>query len=580
MTQPHRPSVHIPEGFETDQSIGTSSAVFLDGRQFRALEVRRKRLFIVGFGFACAYLLMAFQLFNLTVMSQDEKAAPVRYVASDDQVYRRDIVDRNGQLVATNLMLTTLYADGREILDPGEAARALLKVFPSLDFEILQTKLNSPRAYIVLKHGLSPRQHASVHALGIPGFHFREQPRRIYPKGALVSHVVGFVGSENNGLIGLEKSMNADLLGSERRAPVELSLDLRIQYIVRDELIKSMQTFKAKAASGIVMDVNTGEILSIVSLPDFDPNDIDGASDNALFNRATLGVYEMGSTFKAFNTAMALDSGTIGIEDQFDATKPYKVANRTISDLHPENRWLSVSEVFMVSSNIGSARIAHQIGANAQEEFLGRLGLFDRPQIELPEIGRPLLPIKWGPTETATVSYGHGISVSPLSITTALAALVNGGMKIEPTLLLDRIDEDYEPEQVVTEETSRQMRRLMRQVVVQGTGGKADVPGYSVGGKTGTAEKAIGGSYNRKALITSFAAIFPAENPKYLVLAVLDEPKGIKSTHGFRAAGWNAAPTAGAIIERSAPVLGVRPNAEVSPFAMAEEYAAKLASGE
>lgn len=563
-----RSIVHVPRGFGFAERSGQTGPTFLDSRQLRALAMRRQRLVALGSMFAIAGLVLTFQLVNLAIFSEDNdrRRVPYRVSTSDAQV-RRDITDRNDQLLATNLKTVTLYADARDIRDADEAARQLMSVFPEFDHHALSQKLSTGRAWVVLRHDLTPRQHADVHALGIPGFHFEARPRRVYPKGSLVSHIVGFVGSEGNGLIGLEKTLNEELVSQDERTPVELSIDLRVQYIMRDELAASMQEFKAKAATGLVMDVNTGEILAMVSLPDFDPNDIDNTNPNQLFNRATLGVYEMGSTFKAFNTAMALDTGQINIEDRFDATGPYKVANRTIHDLHPENRWLTVSEVFMVSSNIGSARIAHQVGAQVQSEFLQRLGLFDRAVVEIPEIGRPLLPIKWGPTETATVSYGHGISVSPLSIAAAMASLINGGFKIEPTVLRQRnFDADARP-RVVRTETSTQMRRLMRQVVTQGTGSKADVPGYSVGGKTGTADKPSAGGYNRRTLITSFVGIFPSNNPQYLVLAVLDEPQGTKDTWGYRAAGWNAAPTVGAVVRRAAPIMGVRPGFEVSPFA-------------
>lgn len=563
-----RSTVHVPQGFGSALRSGSAGPTFLDSSQHRALAMRRHRLVVLGSLFGVAWLVLTFQLFNLAVFSVDKDQGSVPYrIAGTDRQMRRDIVDRNAQLLATNLKTVTLYADARDIRDPGEAARQLMSVFPEYDHRALTKKLSSDRAWVALRNDLTPRQHADVHALGIPGFRFEANQRRIYPKGSLVSHVVGFVGTESNGLIGLERTLNDELAAPGDKSPVELSIDLRVQYVLRDELARSMHHFKAKAATGLMLDVNTGEILAMVSLPDFDPNAIENATKGQLFNRATMGVYEMGSTFKAFNTAMALDSGKIGIEDRFDASAPYRVANRTIHDSHPENRWLSVSEVFMVSSNIGSARIAHQLGADVQSEFLERLGLFDRASVEIPEIGRPLLPIKWGPTETATVSYGHGISVSPLSIASAMASLVNGGYKIEPTVLRLQNFDAGKRTRVVRAETSRQMRRLMRQVVTQGTGGKADVPGYSVGGKTGTADKPSAGGYNKSKQMTSFVGVFPSNKPQYLVLAVLDEPKGLKSTHGFRGAGWNSAPTVGSIIERTAPILGVHPSFEVSPFA-------------
>lgn len=555
-----RGRVHIPESLSQIDRPLPKQSMYFDGTQQSMLEMRRGRLLVLSGLFMSVFLLIGIRLIDLTILSDDRTVRVSHMENSLTPIpMRRGLVDRNGNIIAADLRTVSLFADARDIQDPKEAAEALTRVLPHLDKGNLEAKFASKRPFVWVERDLAPKQHAAVLSLGLAGLHFQADRRRVYPNGSLVAQVIGYVGIDNDGLAGLEKSLDDELLRADDPAPVALTLDLRVQHVLREELMKSMAAFHAIAASGMVMDVNTGEVLAMVSLPDFDPNDFQSASNNEKFNRVTLGVYEMGSTFKAFNTAMVLDAGVANLEDKFDATKPYVTGGRTIHDFHGENKWLTVTEIFKHSSNIGSARMAHMAGVDVQTEFLQRLGLFDMPQLEVPELGRPLLPAKWGPTETATVSYGHGISVTPLQTVAAMSALVNGGYEVHPTLVQADIKDTGTRKRVVKEMTSRQMRRLMREVVLDGTASRADVPGYSVAGKTGTAEKASAGGYLKKALLTSFVGVFPTESPRYIVLVVLDEPKGTPQTYGYRTAGWNAAPTVGNVVRRMAPIMGMRP---------------------
>ncbi len=560
----NRNTVHVPLDLGEPKRPHPERMIYLDGPQQLALDTRRSRLGIVMAVFAVAFAILGFRLAELSMFNVDRDVRLARQTGyTEPVIFRRNVVDRHGNIIAADLGTMSLFADGRDILDAQVATDALVGLFPDINPQKTLQKLSSGRPFVWVRRDLTPVQQAEVNGLGIPGLYFKADRRRVYTNGPLVSHVIGYVGTDNVGLAGIERSMEKKLLDPSTTEPLALTLDLRVQHVLRQELNAAIDEFKAIGASGVVLDANSGEILAMVSLPDYDPNDFRKAKPNQLFNRASLGVYEMGSTFKAFNTAMALDAGVVRLTDSIDATKPYKVANRIIHDFHPENRWLTVGEVFMYSSNIGSARIAHRVGASKQEEFLHRLGLLDRSGIELAEVGSPLLPAKWGPTESATVSFGHGISVSPIQVASAIGALANGGLLIEPTLVRDKKSRN-KAQQVVSVKTSLEMRQLMRQVVTEGTGKKAEALGYSVAGKTGTAEKAKNGGYSRKSLLTSFVGVFPSDTPKYLVLVVLDEPKGNKSTFGYATAGWTAAPVVGRVVGRIAPVLGVRPLREMT----------------
>lgn len=487
------------------------------------------------------------------------------HVASDVSYFRADVVDRKGEILATDLQGASLYADARVIWDPAEAARDIKSVIPSVNVETLTKKLSSRQAFVWIKRNLTPGQQEGVRQLGLPGFYFKHEPRRVYPNGRTASHVLGYVSVDNHGLAGLERGIEDLVLEKKNKGGlVELALDLRVQHVLEDELSGAIATFRAKGAAGVVLDVNNGEVLALSSQPDFDPNEPRAATKDALFNRATLGLFEMGSTFKIFTAASALDAGKVTLASQYDTSAPITFGQYSIADFHPESRMLSLPEVLMFSSNIGAAKIAMEAGSAVQRSYFGKFGLLAPVPFEVKELGSPLLPKRWGELETMTTAYGHGIAVSPLHVAAASAAVVNGGKYFRPTLL-KRDGKAVVPfTRVVSETTSSQMRDLLRSVVAQGTGGKADVPGYPVGGKTGTAEKVSGGNYAEKKLLTSFVGVFPAKAPLYLVLVVLDEPQPSEATQGFASAGWTAAPTAGKVIARIAPMLNV-PVAPIEP---------------
>jgi cell division protein FtsI (penicillin-binding protein 3) len=541
-----------------------SERISFEGANKKALDVARTRLLVGGALMAAAFMVIGVRLVDVTIFSETEpsRRASARNIVAERHMDRADIVDRNGVLLATSLTTASLYADPGRIFDPPAAARALVRVLPELSEAEVALQLSSDRDFVWLSRNLTPRQQYEVNRLGIPGFDFRREQRRVYPHGRLTAHVVGFTSVDNDGLAGIEKSFDAAL--SERREPTALSIDVRVQQIVRRELAAQIEKFQAIGGSGIVVDVRTGEIVSLVSLPDFDPNEPGTVSDDARFNRTTLGVYELGSIFKIFNHAIALETGAADLTSHYDARKPIRIARFRISDFHPENRWLTVPEIFMFSSNIGSAKMALDIGGTAQRKFLTDLGLLRRSSVELPEQARPIYPATWREINTMTIAYGHGIAVSPLHAATAVAAVVNGGV-LYPATLIRRSEESVSGTQVISARTSDQMRRLLRLVVENGTGRNADAPGYLVGGKTGTAEKQVDGRYKRKALISSFVGVFPINAPRYVVLAHLDEPKGIKESHGFATGGWTAAPVVGRVIAQIAPLFGIAPVDESAP---------------
>lgn len=541
-----------------------------------AMALTRKRLSYAMTIFALVFTVLFGRLIEVSLLREGSAPRPAR-VETDASYFRADIVDRKGEILATDLQGASLYADARVIWDPAVAAKQLKTVLPSIDVDAVTKKLSTRQAFVWIKRNVTPVQQEAVRQLGMPGFVFRPEPRRVYPNGRTASHVLGYVNVDNHGLAGLERGIEDTVI--ERRnkgGVVELALDLRVQHVLEDELTSAMSTFKAKAASGVVLDVNNGEVLALSSLPDFDPNDPTSASKDALFNRATLGVFEMGSTFKIFTAAAALDTGKVALTSQFDTTQPIVSGEYTISDFHPENRVLSLPEVLMYSSNIGAAKIAMETGNAALRSYFAKLGLLSPLPFEIKELGTPMLPKRWGDLETMTTAYGHGIAVSPLHVAAAAAAVANGGKYIRPTLLKRDPKAVVPFTRVVSEQTSAQMRDIMRMVVTQGTGGKADVPGYPVGGKTGTAEKVEGRGYAEKSLLTSFVGVFPAKSPLYLVLVILDEPQPSEATQGFAAAGWTAAPTAGKVIARIAPML----NVPVAPIEQSKGAPTTMASYE
>ncbi len=571
LTKSPRPRITLTNPLSHSHSDDRHMALRLEGSAKETLEQGRNRLVIALVVFAFCFVILSGRLVGLAIsgIGADEAVATSGDVSPPvalGEGKRADIRDRNGVLLATTLATASLFAEPKNVIDPKEAAVKLATVLDDMSEATILSRLSSARNFVWLKRNLTPTQQYRVNALGIPGLHFRTEEKRFYPMGSLVSHVLGFTDVDNRGIAGVEKYFDGQLAGSEGGPAQELmlSIDVRIQHALRDEITRHMSVFRAIGGAGMVMDVKSGEILGLVSLPDFDPNRPSDFSGDAKFNRITLGVYEMGSTFKTFTTAMALDAGTVGLADGYDATEPIRKAGFRIRDDHPKKRWLSVPEIFMYSSNIGAAKMAEDVGTKHQKAFLAKLGMLDKPSLEVPEVGAPILPPRWNSLETMTISFGHGLSVSPLQLSAGISAMVNGGKYINPTVVLREEGTAKPVRDVISPKTSDIIRRLMRLVVEKGTGGRAAAEGYVVGGKTGTAEKAVDGRYKRDALIASFVGAFPMDDPSYVVFAMLDEPKGNASTHGFRSAGWTAAPIISRLISRIGPILSVTPVNEAS----------------
>lgn len=528
------------------------------------IEIARIRLMVAGSLAIAAFFLVAVRLTFVTVLPTPEAARTGSPAKSNKfSVSRADILDRNGQLLATNLETFSLYADPKLVRNPRVTAERIVAILPELRVEKVEHQLREKRPFVWIKRRLTPEQKYAVNKLGNPGLNFKTEDKRFYPAGEITGHVVGFTSIDNHGLGGLERKFDKELM--ESNTPLSLSIDLRVQHILSKALHNTVRKFKARGASGIVLDANNGQVIAMVSLPDFNPNDLSSTSSEARFNQATHGVYEMGSTFKIFTTAMALDSEKIKIQDGYDASEPLRVGKFTIRDYRPKNRWLSIPEILLHSSNIGSAKMAQEIGRHRQRDFLSRLGLLEKSTLELEkeELGTPIIPSPWRDLNAMTISYGYGISISPIQITSAVAAVINGGLYYKPTLLLNR--SPHRGRRVISEKTSDKIRRLLRLVVRKGGGGKAEAENYLVGGKTGTAEKVKGRAYKRKALRSSFIGAFPMIKPRYVVFAMIDEPIGNKDTFGYATGGWVAAPLVGRVISRIAPLLRVKPINHESP---------------
>jgi len=532
----------------------------LRGAQKSLLEIARQRLVLGAAVLSLAFVGLSLRLTEVALLGETvpRKAA---LIAAEDygMPVRASILDRNGTLLATSLPAQSLNADPQHVREPGVLAYRLAEILDGGDPAVLQRKLQSEGRFVWLKRHLTPWEQTQINFLGAPGLEFSVEHRRVYTHGSLVAHVLGYAKDEHKGLAGIENAFDQDLLENPGR-PLALSIDVRFQHVMHEELSRAVLEQKAIGAAGIILDIKTGGLRSVVSLPDFDPNnEIElGTNADAIFNRASLGRYEMGSTFKAFTVAMALDSGLVDLTDEFDATMPLRIGKTTIRDFHAKSRWLSVPEIFVYSSNIGAARMALILGGDRQKEFLRQMGLLDKISFDLPEISSPGYPQVWREINTATISYGHGISVSPIHLAAGLAALVNGGVWAPPTLIRDK-EGLVKGRRVITESTSRAMRQLFRLAVTHGTGARGGVDGYLVGGKTGTANKVSKDrkGYDRTRVLSSFVGIFPMSAPRYLVLVLLDEPRGKSAGVGQNTGGWVAAPVVANVIERIGPVDGI-----------------------
>ncbi len=489
---------------------------------------------------------------------------------------RPDIVDRNGELLATDLNMVSLFADPRRIVDADEVVEKLAIVIPDLDWSETHRKLRSRTAFQWLRRQLTPKQQSDILGLGIPGIGFRPEKRRFYPGGVTASHIVGHVNIDNQGLAGMERYLDqqdladlrmAGLTGGAPLEPVRLSIDLRVQSIIREVVSKAMTSYKAEAAGAVVLDVETGEVLAMASVPDYDPNQpsrtlpdgtVDKEYEKGWFNRISNATFEMGSTFKSFTLAMGLDERKITLNSVVDASRPIRMGGYTIKDFKGRNRVLSIPEVFQYSSNIGTAAVADMVGTEGHQAFLTKLGLLDRMETEMPGVATPTQPRTWKKINSVTISFGHGVATTPLQTAVAAASLINGGRLLPPTFL-PRSQEDAETfsKAVIKETTSADMRYLFTWNGLKGSGRGAQVEGFNVGGKTGTADKVINGRYAKDINFSAFVAAFPMDKPRYIVLSIIDAPR--TGEHGGRTAASTAAPMIKEIIGRTAPLLGVRP---------------------
>jgi len=568
-----RVSGALPESVAQPSSI----LVTVEGSARQTLEQARTRLLVVGALFSLALLVVGGKLVGLAVLGQGE-STHAHYAPPPVQPVRADIVDRNGKVLATSIATASLFADPAKIIDAEDAAKQLTGEFPDTSYSEFLEKLRGRGRFAWLRRHLTPRQQYAVNQMGIPGIGFRPDERRLYPEGREVAQVIGFTDPDSIGLAGIEKSKN-DVLAAGG-APVALSIDVRLQHMLHREVQAQIDEFNAVGGGGLIMDTHTGEILAMVSLPDFDPEQPNAepkppeGEPDPHFNRMTLGVYEMGSIFKVFNTALVLDSGKVKVTDYFDAWHPIKIGRYTIHDFKGDELpgYSSVAKIFEISSNIGSAQMVKQVGPEAQERFMDELGLTTKLKLEVPETGTPGVPRPWRFINMLTIAFGHGISVTPVQLVSAICSIANGGI-LRPATLLKLPDGVQVPgKRVITEETSDTMRRLMRLVVTGGTAKQfGNVPGYLVGGKTGTAEKIMKGAYAKKhANLSSFVGVFPMNDPRYAVFVTIDEPRGNKKSAGFETGGWVAAPAVARVISSMGPLLQIPPVDAESPLIQAK----------
>lgn len=550
--------------FRRIRQSGDDSSIVMDSARKSTGGRTRNRVIMTMAVFFGIYATIGGRLVYLGFQDPVPSGAPASRVTAS----RPDIIDRNGEVLATDIKTSSLFAEPRHIVDADEAIEKLATVLPEIDYEQTYNKLKSGAGFVWLQRQLTPRQEADIMQLGIPGIGFRTEKRRFYPAGETAAYVVGLTNIDNRGISGMEKYIDdqgltdlqlSGLAVARDLMPVKLSIDLRVQHVVHDEITAGMERYHAIAAGAVVLNIKTGEVMAMASVPDFDPNNPFNAQDKDRLNRMSAGLYEMGSTFKSFTTAMALDSGKVTMNSRFDATRPITIGRQTIRDFHAKHRVLTVPEVFIYSSNIGSAKEADVVGIEGHREFLHRLGVLEKMHTELPEVAKPTEPKVWKKVHSITIAFGHGVSTTPLQTAVGCAALMSGFL-MDPTFL-PRTEEQAmaAAKRVVKESTVAAMRYVYTLNAEKGSGRNARVPGYRVGGKTGTAEKVVHGRYSKDKNFNAFVAAFPMDDPQYIVLTIADEPKAEKPGMGATAAS-NAGIIAHNIIARSAAMLGVKPD--------------------
>ena len=546
------------------KAMNRRHAIKLLGDQTTSLSLAAGRIVMLKAFFVMLFVLVGIRASDVSLFAhRSDSAQKQSRQAHVGAKMRGNILDRNGVLLATTIETPSLYADPHFISDPQSAARQLVAIFPDISYEKLLKDLSGKKRFVWIKRGISPEQRRAVLHIGEPGLDFEEETKRYYPQGALASHLIGATDIDSKGIAGLERGFDSKLsLGQH----VSLSVDTRLQHVLRREIKAAAETFKAIGGMGVIMNAKTGEVLAGVSWPDFKPNHMREASSGARFNRLMTGTYEFGSVFKTFSTAAFLENYDVPLSTTFDASEPIKSGRFTIRDYHAEDRVLTIPEVFMYSSNIGSAMMGQAVGNERLKKFYDDLGLLTRLDMGTMETAKPQVPKQWGDISTLTTSYGHGIAVTPMHVSAAMASTVNGGLWVEPTFAARAQDTHTTPQalSVMSEKTSETMRGLLRLVVTDGTGKNAEATGFRVGGKTGTAEKPgkIKKGYDRKRLISSFVGAFPMDDPQYVVFVALDEPKGNKATYGYATAGWVAAPVVSKVITSMASILGIMPDKE------------------
>lgn len=559
--------------FSVQCKTNPNTRAFIGTSERRKRDARQRLTFLIA-GFAVMYIgigvrLVQYGIANPVVTGSINSSA-------NAAATRPDILDRNGELLATDINTVSLYAEPRRIVDADEVVEKLATVLPNLEWSETHKKLRSGSGFQWLRRQLTPRQQSDILALGIPGIGFRPEKRRFYPGAATASHIVGHVNIDNLGLAGMERYIDqqgyADLRATgltndTRLEPVRLSIDIRVQHIVREVAARAMKDYQAEAAGAVILDVETGEVIAMASVPDYDPNQpsrtladgsIDKEYEKGWFNRISNATFEMGSTFKSFTLAMGLDAEKITLNSVVDASRPIRMGGFTIKDFKGKNRPLSIPEVFQYSSNIGTAAVADRVGIEGHREFLTRLGLLSKMETEMPGVATPTQPRTWKKINSVTISFGHGVATTPLQTAVAAAALINGGNLINPTFLPRSKEDAAEISRVVIKQkTSADMRFLYNWNGLKGSGRGAQVEGFHVGGKTGTADKVINGRYASDINFNAFVAGFPMDKPRYVVLTIIDAPK--TGVHGGRTAASTAAPMTKEIIARTAALLGVKP---------------------
>ncbi len=528
----------------------------LDATTKCILKKANNRILLIMAGLCVAFALLFGKLFYLTIMNYHSRSFKPSVLKTDLDISRQDILDRNGTVIAINLKTTDLSVNPKKIKQPKETAQALIQALPDLSYDDVYKKLTSQSNFKYIKRNLTPVERNAINWIGNPYLQETKVEKRVYPQGHLFSHILGATDIDTNGIAGLEKAYNAPL----KENTIQLSLDTSVQDMVRCALQNGIKKYKATGGLGIVMDVNTGEVLASVSLPDYNPN-MPAEGDNSVrFNKATLGTYEFGSVFKLFNTAMALENKDIKVTDTFDVSDPIKVGRKLIEDTRGAERVITVPEVLIHSSNIGSVLIAQKSGFQKQKEFLERFGFYEKLPLNLPELGITQYPTaeKWADITSANVAFGYGISITPLHLVAGVSALVNGGDYRVPTFLKNG-NQGKPVYRVLDPKISEQMRRMMWAVINWDIKESDPIYGYAVGGKTGSANLIVDGKYVQGSLRTSFVGVFPMDNPRYIVLVTLEDPKKTKETWMFNYAGWNAKPVGLEIISKIAPYLGVEP---------------------